>query len=57
MNNHSCELTLKNVNMISGNSKPTIAVGDYARLELNVVNNNKLGYSGIYVPMGSEFEL
>ena len=57
MNNHSCELTLKNVNMISGNSKPTIAVGDYARLELNVVNNNKLGYSGIYVPMGSQFEL
>ena len=57
MDNHSCELTLKNVNMISGNSKPTISVGEYARLVLNVVKNNKLGYSGIYVPMGSQFEL
>ncbi len=57
MDNHSCELTLKNVNMISGNSKPTIAVGEYARLVLNVVKNNKLGYSGIYVPMGSQFVL
>lgn len=57
MNNHSCELTLKNVNMISGNSKPTIAVGEYARLVLNIVRNNKLGYSGIFVPMGSQFEL
>lgn len=57
MDNHSCELTLKNVNMISGNSKPTISVGEYARLVLNVVKTNKLGYSGIYVPMGSQFEL
>jgi EAL domain-containing protein (putative c-di-GMP-specific phosphodiesterase class I)/GGDEF domain-containing protein len=57
MDNHSCELTLKNVNMISGNSKPTISVGEYARLVLNVVKSNKLGYSGIYVPMGSQFEL
>ncbi len=57
MDNHSCELTLKNVNMISGNSKPTITVGEYARLVLNVVKNNKLSYSGIYVPMGSQFEL
>ena len=57
MDNHSCDLTLKNVNMISGNSKPTIAVGEYARLSLNVVKSNKLGYSGIYVPMGSQFEL
>lgn len=57
MDNHSCELTLKNVNMISGNSKPTIIVGEYARLELNVVKNNKLGYSGIYIPMGSQFVL
>ncbi|MBQ9898180.1 MAG: EAL domain-containing protein [Ruminococcus sp.] len=57
MDNHSCELTLKNVNMISGNSKPTISVGEYARLVLNLVKNNKLGYSGIYVPMGSQFEL
>lgn len=57
MNNHSCELVLKNVNIISGNSKPCIAVGEYARLELTVLSNNKLSYSGIYVPMGSQFEL
>ena len=57
MDNHSCDLTLKNVNMISGNSKPTISVGEYARLKLTVVKNNKLGYSGIYVPIGSQFEL
>ncbi len=57
MDNHSCELTLKNVNMVSGNSKPTITVGEYARLVLNVSKTNKLGYSGIYVPMGSQFEL
>lgn len=57
MDNHSCELTLKNVNMISGNSRPTIIVGEYAQLVLNVVKNNKLSYSGIYVPMGSQFEL
>ncbi len=57
MDNHSCELTLKNVNIISGNSKPTISVGEYARLVLNVKKNNKLNYSGIYVPMGSQIEL
>ena len=57
MDNHSCELTLKNVNMVSGNSRPTISVGEYARLVLNVVKSNTLGYSGIYVPMGSQFEL
>ena len=57
VDNHSCELTLKNVNMVSGNSKPTITVGEYARLVLNVSKTNKLGYSGIYVPMGSQFEL
>lgn len=57
MDNHSCDLTLKNVNIISGNGKPTISTGEYARLCLNVVKTNKLGYSGIYVPMGSQFEL
>lgn len=57
MDNHSCELTLKNVNIVSGNSKPTISVGEYARLVLNVSKTNKLGYAGIYVPMGSQFEL
>ncbi len=57
MDNHSCELTLRNVNMVSGNSKPTISVGEYARLVLNISKTNKLGYAGIYVPMGSQFEL
>lgn len=57
MDNHSCELTLKNVNMISGNSKPAISVGEYARLVLNLKKNNKLNYSGIYVPSGSQIEL
>lgn len=57
MDNHSCELTLKNVNIVSGNSKPTISVGEYARLVLNVSKTNKLAYAGIYVPMGSQFEL
>lgn len=57
MDNHSCELTMKNVNMVSGNSKPTISVGEYARLVLNVSKTCKLGYSGIYVPMGSQFVL
>ena len=57
MDNHSCEIILKNVNITSGNSRPVITVGEYARLVLNVINNNRLGYSGIYVPMGSQFEL
>lgn len=57
MDNHSCELNLKNVNIVSGNSKPTITVGEYARLVLNVSKANKLAYAGIYVPMGSQFEL
>ena len=57
VDNHSCELTLKNVNMVSGNSKPAICVGEYARLVLNVVKNNKLSYAGILVPNGAQFEL
>ena len=57
VDNHSCELTLKNVNMVSGNGKPAICVGEYARLVLNVVRNNKLSYAGILVPNGSQFEL
>ncbi len=57
MDNHSCELTIKNVNIVSGNSKPTISVGEYARLELILKKNNKLNYSGIYVPMGSQIEI
>lgn len=57
MDNHSCDLTLKNVNIVSGNSRPTISIGEYARLSLNVSKTNKLGYAGVYVPMGSQFEL
>lgn len=57
MDNHSCDLTLKNVNIVSGNSRPTISIGEYARLSLNVSKSNKLGYAGVYVPMGSQFEL
>lgn len=57
MDNHSCDLTLKNVNIISNNGKPTISVGEYARLSLNVIKTNRLDYAGIYVPMGSQFEL
>lgn len=57
MDNHSCELTLKNVNITSGCSKPTIMIGEYARLVLNIVKKNRLGYEGIYVPMGSQLEL
>ncbi|MDE5584220.1 MAG: EAL domain-containing protein [Ruminococcus sp.] len=57
MDNHSCDLTLKNVNITSGNGRPSISVGEYARLSVNVTENNRLGYSGVYVPMGSQFEL
>ncbi|MCM1314979.1 MAG: EAL domain-containing protein [Alistipes senegalensis] len=57
MDNHSCEIIMKNVNIISGNSRPVISVGEYARLVLNVIQDNRLNYSGIYVPMGSQFEL
>lgn len=57
MDNHSCDLTLKNVNMISSNSKPTICVGESARLIINLKKNNKLNYSGIFVPMSSQLEL
>lgn len=57
MDNHSCELTLKNVNIISASCKPTIALGEYSQLELNVVKTNKLGNSGIFVPMGSQLLL
>ena len=57
MDNNSCELTLHDVNIISGNSRPVISIGEYARLVLNIRKNNKLNYSGIYVPMGSQLEI
>lgn len=54
MENHSCELTLENVNIISRNSKPTIVVGESAQLILNIKKTNKISYSGIYVPQTSQ---
>jgi hypothetical protein len=57
MDNHSCELTLRNVNIESNSDKPTIYIGEYARLVLNICDSNKLNYSGIYVPMGSQLEI
>jgi len=55
--NSSCELTIKNVNVLSGNNRPAIILGEYSRLELNVEKKNKLSYSGIYVPQGSQLEI
>ncbi len=56
MENHSCELTLRNVNMIS-NEKPCIALGSYAQLTMTVEGNNSLNYMGIRVPQGAFFHL
>ncbi len=50
--NHSCELTLRNVNLIS-NDKPTISIGSYAQLSLILEGNNSLNYMGIRVPQGA----
>ena len=55
--NSSCEVTIKNVNIISGNNRPAIILGEYSRLELNVAKKNKLSYAGIYVPQGSQLEI
>ena len=56
MDNHSCELTLRNVNMIC-QEKPTITVGSYAQLQLTVEGKNELKFMGIRVPEGSFFHL
>ena len=56
MDNHSCELTLRNVNMIS-HDKPTISVGSYAQLSLIAEGKNELNYMGIRVPEGAFFHL
>ncbi len=56
MENHSCELTLRNVNMIS-KDKPCISIGSYAQLTMNVEGSNSLNYLGIRVPQGSFFQL
>lgn len=57
MDNYSCELTFENVNLVSRNSKPVIAVGESAQLILNVEKENKISYLGIYVPQTSQFFL
>ncbi len=56
MDNHSCELTLRDVHLIS-KEKPCIAIGSYAQLTLNVEGQNSLDYMGIRVPQGSFFHL
>ncbi|MBP0974148.1 MAG: EAL domain-containing protein [Oscillospiraceae bacterium] len=56
MDNHSCELTLRNVNMIC-REKPTISVGSYAQLSLIAEGKNVLNFTGIRVPEGAYFHL
>jgi hypothetical protein len=56
MENHSCELTLRNVHLLS-KEKPAITVGSYAQLTLFVQGNNFLDHTGICVPPGSFFHL
>lgn len=56
MENHSCELTLRNVNMIC-REKPTISVGSYAQLTLIAQGQNTLNFTGIHVPLGAFFRL
>lgn len=56
MDNHSCDLTLKNVNMIS-QDKPTITIGSYAYLTMKVEGTNTLNFMGIRVPEGAYFHL
>lgn len=56
MDNHSCELKLRNVNLIS-KDKPTISAGNYAQLSITLEGDNYLDYMGIRVPQGSFFQL
>ncbi len=56
MDNHSCELRLRNVNMIS-QEKPCISVGSYAQLTLITEGENQLNYTGIRVPEGAYLHL
>ena len=56
MDNHSCELTIRNVNMIC-QDKPTISLGSYAQLTLIAEGKNELNYMGIRVPEGAFFHL
>ena len=56
MDNHSCELTLNNVNVIC-QDKPTISLGSYSHLTLITEGTNELNYMGIRVPEGAFFHL
>ena len=56
MENHSCEVRLKNVNIIS-QDKPCISIGSYAQLTLTVEGVNTCNYMGIRVPEGAFFHL
>ncbi|MBQ4466207.1 MAG: GGDEF domain-containing protein [Oscillospiraceae bacterium] len=56
MDNHSCELTMRGVNMIC-QEKPTISLGSYAQLTLIAEGTNELNYMGIRVPEGAFFHL
>ena len=56
MENHACELTLRNVNLVS-KEKPCISIGSYAQLTLTVEGRNSMNYMGIRVPQGSFFKL
>lgn len=56
MDNHSCELTLRDVNMIC-RDKPTIRLGSYSQLTLIAQGRNELNYMGIRVPEGAFFHL
>lgn len=56
MDNHSCELTLQNVNIKAGD-KPAVSIGSYAQLTLQLKGSNSLDYMGIRVPQGAFFKL
>ena len=52
MDNHACELTMRDVNMVC-RDKPTISLGNYAQLTLIAEGTNTLSYMGIRVPAGA----
>ncbi len=56
MENHSCELTVRNVHLVS-KEKPCISIGSYAQLTMHVEGQNSLSYMGIRVPQGAFFHL
>ena len=56
MENHSCEVRLRNVNLIC-QDKPCISIGNYAQLTLIAEGENTCNYMGIRVPEGAYFHL